>query len=118
MALSIVVPCFDEKDTISEILTSISNAGLGVTEVIVVDDGSTDGTQRILEELSDKIDKLIVHEHNLGKGAALRSGFKAIRLRFTVRRYEYEAVWIERNLLNRLTELGVIAVHIEDDQIR
>jgi glycosyltransferase involved in cell wall biosynthesis len=74
MKLSVVVPVFNEVSTIVEILDRIRATGLP-TELIVVDDGSTDGTREILKRESAKIDHLLLQERNRGKGAALKAGF-------------------------------------------
>lgn len=77
--LSIVIPAYNEKGTILEILRRIEAVDLGDVkkEIIIVDDGSTDGTRGILENL-EKTGKcrIIYQEKNQGKGAALRRGFK------------------------------------------
>jgi glycosyltransferase involved in cell wall biosynthesis len=76
MKLSIVIPCYNEKDTIREIISAVENAPYPDKEIIIVDDCSTDGTVEIIESsLIGKIDQLIKHSVNQGKGAALRSGF-------------------------------------------
>ena len=76
--LSVVVPCFNEKATIGAILDAVRAAPVPDKEIIVVDDGSTDGTRELLEgELRAIVDTLVVHDKNRGKGAALRSGFEA-----------------------------------------
>ena len=76
--LSVVVPCFNEKATIGAILDAVSAAPFPDKEIVVVDDGSTDGTRELLEgELRAKVDTLVLHDKNRGKGAALRSGFEA-----------------------------------------
>lgn len=77
MKLSIVIPCYNEKDTIKEIISAVENAPYPDKEIIVVDDCSSDGTIEIIESsLMGKIDQLIKHPVNKGKGAALRSGFE------------------------------------------
>lgn len=77
MKISIVIPCYNEKSTINEILAAVKAAPVDDLEIIVVDDCSTDGTRELLtEQLSGEIDQLILHDHNQGKGAALRTGFK------------------------------------------
>ena len=77
LVLSVVIPCFNEKDTIALALERVRNCGLN-TEIIVVDDGSTDGTRDLLQgELSERIDKILFHKVNMGKGRALRTGFQA-----------------------------------------
>ena len=77
LVLSVVIPCYNEKDTIALALDRVKNCGLK-TEIIVVDDGSTDGTRDLLTgELREKIDKILFHKVNMGKGRALRTGFQA-----------------------------------------
>jgi glycosyltransferase involved in cell wall biosynthesis len=71
--LSVIVPCYNEKATVSEIIKSIRKVPIENIEIIVVDDGSTDGTLDILEKLST-IDIFIKHSINQGKGAAIRTG--------------------------------------------
>lgn len=76
--LSVVIPCYNEKDTIETVLDAVRNCGVKNTEIIVVDDCSQDGTRDLLQgELRSKIDKLIFHKYNQGKGAALSKGFQA-----------------------------------------
>ena len=75
MKLSIVIPCYNEKGTIEEIIDAVRAAPGGEKEIIVIDDFSTDGTRDLLTgNLRPKIDVLVLHEVNQGKGAALRSG--------------------------------------------
>jgi len=75
--LSVVVPVFNEEKTIEKIIKKVERADIGKVkkEIIIVDDGSTDGTRKILEKLSNKY-KVIFHKKNQGKGTALRTGFK------------------------------------------
>lgn len=78
-ALSVVIPCFNENKTISECISRVQNQSSNFDlEIIVVDDFSSDGSREILELLfkQKQIHSLILHESNMGKGAALRSGFK------------------------------------------
>jgi len=75
--LSVVIPVYNERATIEEILRRVGAAPLD-KEIIVVDDGSTDGTREWLESRRDQQGiRLIVHPRNMGKGAALRDGFRA-----------------------------------------
>ena len=77
MKLSIVIPCFNEEKTISEIIDKIINKVNLDKEIIVVDDCSTDRTRSILQnELKNKIDKLILNDQNYGKGYSLKEGIK------------------------------------------
>jgi glycosyltransferase involved in cell wall biosynthesis len=76
--LSVVIPCYNEVATIDRILAAVRASHHPDKEIIVVDDGSTDGTrERITGELRPLIDQLVMHERNQGKGAALRSGIRA-----------------------------------------
>lgn len=76
MKVSVVIPCYNERETIEDIVASVRSAPVQDLEVVVVDDASTDGTGAVLEQrVKAKIDRLVVHQTNRGKGAALRSGF-------------------------------------------
>ena len=78
MKISIVIPCYNEKNTIEEIVHAVRAAPVENKEIIVVDDCSQDGTQTVLKEkISQMVDQIIYHCINRGKGAALRSGFAA-----------------------------------------
>ena len=78
--LSVVVPCFNERATVREILSRVLAVPVS-KEIIVVDDGSTDGSAAIVEELAarEPAVRLIRLDHNQGKGAALRHGFAEAR---------------------------------------
>lgn len=76
--LSIVIPCYNEKDNILNIVNLVRQSPVPNKEIIVVDDCSTDGTRQVLEtQIRPLVDKLIYHEVNGGKGAALKTGFAA-----------------------------------------
>jgi glycosyltransferase involved in cell wall biosynthesis len=78
MKLSVVIPCYNERATIAGIVAAVRGAPVAEIEVIVVDDCSSDGTRDILKgDLAALIDRIVFHEVNQGKGAALRSGIKA-----------------------------------------
>jgi len=81
MKLSIVIPVYNERNTIEEILGRVESTGLA-DEIIIVDDGSVDGTREFLLNLAPQHPKmnLILHEINQGKGAAVRTGIKASTL--------------------------------------
>ena len=76
MKLSVIIPVFNEKKTIEEIIRRVQAAEVGLEkEIIVVDDASEDGTRQILENLNHPNVKICFHSKNQGKGAALRTGF-------------------------------------------
>jgi glycosyltransferase involved in cell wall biosynthesis len=72
--LAVVVPCYNERATVKKLLDAVV-ASPWVAEVIVVDDGSDDGTRDVLREVSDPRIEVVRHDRNRGKGAALRTGF-------------------------------------------
>lgn len=73
--LSVVIPVFNEVATVLKVIERVQSTGLPL-EIIVVDDGSSDGTRQQLSQLPESRDlRIVLHEHNRGKGAALRTGF-------------------------------------------
>ena len=78
LTLSVIIPCYNEKRTIQTVIQAVRECGVSNIEIIIVDDCSTDGTRKVLEEVvSKEVDKVIYHTVNQGKGAALRDGIKA-----------------------------------------
>lgn len=77
MKLSIIIPVFNERNTVSALLKKVTEIDLGdiKKEIILIDDGSTDGTRDILKTLEGQY-RVVYHEKNQGKGAAVRTGFK------------------------------------------
>ncbi len=76
MKLSVIIPVYNERDTIEEIIRRVRAVDLDLEkEIIVVDDGSTDGTREVLESLDLPDTRILLHDRNIGKGAALRNGF-------------------------------------------
>ncbi|MBI2625255.1 MAG: glycosyltransferase family 2 protein [Candidatus Nealsonbacteria bacterium] len=80
MKLSVVIPVYNEKNTILECLNKVEDVDLGAIEkeIIIIDDGSTDGTREILKTIESKY-RVIYHEKNQGKGMAIRNGFGAAK---------------------------------------
>lgn len=77
--VSIVIPCFNEKNNIQEIIEAVIDSPVPNKEIIIVDDYSTDGTRDILQQqIAPLVDKIIYHEKNKGKGAALRTGISNV----------------------------------------
>ena len=80
MLITVIIPCYNEKKTISKIVDKIISLKNINLQVIVVDDFSNDGTREILKEnISKKVDKIIYHEKNRGKGAAIKSSIDSIK---------------------------------------
>ena len=78
LRLSIVIPIFNERDTLAEIVRRVREVPID-KELILVDDGSTDGTREVLAKMEHEDDlHVIYHEKNRGKGAALRTGFEHV----------------------------------------
>lgn len=77
IVVSVVVPCFNEKATILQLLQSVVDAPF-LKEILLVDDGSTDGTRELLEQQASLFPtvRFLFQDRNLGKGAALRRGFR------------------------------------------
>ncbi len=77
MKLSVIIPCFNELETIDTVVDAVRNSPYDNKEIIIVDDFSTDGTrERLRNEIERKVDKVIYHDRNRGKGAAIKSGIK------------------------------------------
>jgi len=75
--LSVIVPVYNERNTVVEVVRRMRSVELpdGIErEIIVIDDGSTDGTRDVLRQLGDSTVRILVHEGNRGKGAAVRTG--------------------------------------------
>jgi glycosyltransferase involved in cell wall biosynthesis len=75
--LSVVIPVYNERGTIEEVLRRVQQVDI-VQEIIVVDDGSTDGTREVLERVAAPKVKVLFQPANRGKGAALRRGFREV----------------------------------------
>jgi len=77
MKLSVVIPCYNERSTIEAVVEAVRSAPVKEVEIIVVDDGSTDGTRELLKgKPLGWVDKIVLQDRNRGKGAALRTGFQ------------------------------------------
>jgi glycosyltransferase involved in cell wall biosynthesis len=75
LKLSIIIPCYNEKETIRDVVEAVRNTPYEGKEVIIVDDCSTDGTRELLKtEIAQAVDKILYHDINEGKGAAVRTG--------------------------------------------
>ena len=79
LTLSVIIPCYNEAESIEEVLGRVEAVGIA-DEIIIVDDGSTDGTREILARIEDERRlnvRILYHDHNQGKGAAIVTGFAA-----------------------------------------
>ena len=77
-SLSVIIPCYNEKNTIEAIVDKVLQAPIADLEVIVVDNCSTDGTREILRErVEGKVSRVIYNPENIGKGGSLKKGFAA-----------------------------------------
>ena len=76
--LTVIIPAYNESKTIEELLNRVLNIQVN-KQLIVVDDASSDGTQELLLKYKNKIDKLILHKKNLGKGACIKSAQKYVK---------------------------------------
>jgi len=80
MLITVIIPCYNENRTISKIIDKILSLKNLNLQIIVIDDCSTDGTREILKnEISERVDKIIYHNINKGKGAAIKSSIKSIK---------------------------------------
>jgi len=77
LRISVVIPVYNERETVLEIVERVRATGMA-GEIIVVDDGSTDGTSRVLEGISHEEVRVYRHEENSGKGSALKTGFAQV----------------------------------------
>jgi len=79
MRLSIVIPCYNEKNLLPQIISLVKSTPVPDKEIILVDDGSNDGTTELIRNIIEKeVTKVIYHPINMGKGAAIRSGLGAV----------------------------------------
>ncbi|MBW1861582.1 MAG: glycosyltransferase family 2 protein [Deltaproteobacteria bacterium] len=79
MKLSIIIPCYNEKRFISELISLVKGAPVKEKEIILVDDGSNDGTTDLIKNsLEKEVDSVVYHTKNMGKGAAIKSGLKYV----------------------------------------
>jgi len=77
MKVSVVIPCYNERNTIGELVRAVRASPIAALEIVLVDDCSTDGTRKLIEnELANPVDRALYHESNQGKGACLRTGLR------------------------------------------
>lgn len=83
LKLSVIIPVYNEKSTVAEIVKRVQKVKFD-TEIIIVDDGSTDGTKEILEKINDDNIIKLYHDSNHGKGAAIRTALKKVKGDFVI----------------------------------
>tara|TARA_Y100000991_G_scaffold136743_1_gene103068 strand:- start:1187 stop:1900 length:714 start_codon:yes stop_codon:yes gene_type:complete len=74
--LSIIIPCFNEINTISELIRRVKESPINSKEIIIVDDFSTDGTREVLKNINEESIKIIFNSKNQGKGASISKGIE------------------------------------------
>lgn len=74
VTLSVIVPVYNERATVMDVIDAVKAVPFK-KEIVIVDDGSTDGTRDLLSGLADPSIRVLLHDRNRGKGAALRTGF-------------------------------------------
>ena len=80
MLITIIIPCYNEKNTIKNIVDKILNLQNIELQIIIIDDFSTDGTVELLKnDILHRVDKIIFHKKNKGKGAAIKSALSSIK---------------------------------------
>lgn len=77
MTLSVVIPCYNERSTIESVVAAVRASPVEEVEIVLIDDGSTDGTRELLQgKAAGWVEKIVFQDRNRGKGAALRAGFQ------------------------------------------
>jgi glycosyltransferase involved in cell wall biosynthesis len=77
LTVSIVIPCYNEIESLEQIIEAVRVAPIENREIVLVDDASTDGTRELIRtKIEPLVDRVVWHDRNRGKGAALRSGFE------------------------------------------
>ena len=72
--LSVIIPCYNEINTIEEVINKVKNTSIQSKQIIIIDDFSTDGTREFLNSLKDESIKVVLQNRNQGKGAAIARG--------------------------------------------
>ena len=76
ISIDVIIPCYNEKNTIEQVIEKVQHQKLNNLKIIVVDDYSTDGSKEILQGISNEKIKVIFHDKNYGKGKSIRSGLE------------------------------------------
>ena len=85
MKLSIIIPCYNEKGFLTQLISLVKKSPVEEKEIILVDDGSDDGTTDIIRTLLEgEVDKVVYHPENRGKGAAIQSALRHVTGDFVI----------------------------------
>lgn len=113
LTLSVIIPCFNEVHSIEEVLNRVEAVGLA-NEILIIDDGSTDGTREVLKQIEAQQRpnvRILYHDRNQGKGAAVVTGFAAASSDvFLIQDADFEYDPREYPLLMKPIEEGIAAV--------
>jgi glycosyltransferase involved in cell wall biosynthesis len=113
LTLSVIIPCYNEVNSIEEVLDRVESVGIA-NEIIIVDDGSTDGTRDVLKRIEAQNRpsvQVLYHDHNQGKGAAVVTGFAAASCDvFLIQDADFEYDPREYPVLMRPLEEGIAKV--------
>ncbi len=113
LTLSVIIPCFNEVHSIEEVLNRVEAVGLA-NEILIIDDGSTDGTREVLKQIETQQRpnvRILYHDRNQGKGAAVVTGFAAASSDvFLIQDADFEYDPREYPLLMKPIEEGIAAV--------
>ena len=85
--ISVIIPCYNEKSTVLSVIEKVQSLDFIDKEIIIVDDGSTDGTREILkkrQEANKLSNEFFFHENNHGKGAAIQTAIKNVNCKYTI----------------------------------
>jgi glycosyltransferase involved in cell wall biosynthesis len=79
MKVSVIIPCYNEKELLARLISLVKESPVDDKEIILVDDGSNDGTRKMIKATLEKeVDKVVYHERNMGKGVAIKSGLQNV----------------------------------------
>lgn len=79
MKLSIIIPCYNEKLSLTKLVARVKESPVNDKEIVLVDDGSSDGTTALINDtIETEVDKVVYHPRNMGKGAAIKSGLEQV----------------------------------------
>ena len=113
--VSIIIPCFNEKDSIKKIINLIHKNNKFKKEIILVDDFSTDGTREIVKKFTKSfVDKVILHKFNKGKGACIKTASKYLNGEIILIeniRFFKEETNNEQNFAKKIGKLGDIYIN-------